>query len=73
MDYGYADEYISPMDRGYNIAHEGHSHGFPGQATNDVGVSIGDLGMTLALGPVPNVKAVQSKLHAGSRKLEFVF
>jgi sugar phosphate isomerase/epimerase len=71
MDYGYA----SPMDRGYNIAHD-NSRGFPGssgKATGDVGVAIGDLGMTLAMGPVPNVKAIQSKLHAGIKKLEFVF
>src|SRR3990167_7304614 len=73
MNYGYQDEYANPLDRGYNIAHEVHHHGFPGQATGDVGVSIGDLGMTLGLGPVPNVKAVQSKLHAGTKKLEFVF
>jgi uncharacterized protein (TIGR00645 family) len=29
--------------------------------------------MTLALGPVPNVLAIQSRLHAGTKKLEFVF
>src|SRR3990167_10869668 len=70
--------YFHPMDRGYTQSdhHDDHHHGFPRSDpsnTGDVGVSIGDLGMTLGLGPVPNVKAVQSKLHAGTKKLEFVF
>ncbi len=60
--------YTMPMDReyGHNIApHDNH--------TNDVGVNIGDFGMSLGLGPVPNVQAIKGKLYAGTRKLEFVF
>ncbi len=59
--------YLMPMDREYggSASHD--------NATSDVGVGLGDFGMSLGLGPVPNVQAVKSKLHAGTRKLEFVF
>lgn len=56
-----------PMDRDYGPTPSGD------HATNDVGVAIGDFGMSLGLGPVPNVQAVGAKLRAGSKKLEFVF
>ncbi|MDP3734667.1 MAG: TIM barrel protein [Nanoarchaeota archaeon] len=68
--------YSHPMDRNYDHHDAVHDHGFPasgGQATGDVGVSIGDLGMSLGLGPVPNVQAVGAKLRPGTKKLEFVF
>lgn len=57
-----------PMDREY-----GHNTAPHDNQTNDVGVSIGDFGMSLGLGPVPNVHAVKGKLYAGTKKLEFVF
>ncbi len=66
--------YFMPMDREYE--HKGqhlHGHGPESGSTNDVGVSIGDLGMSLGLGPVPNVQAIKAKLYAGGKKLEFVF
>ena len=59
--------YLMPMDRDYGPTPSGD------HATNDVGVAIGDFGMSLGLGPVPNVQAVGAKLRAGSKKLEFVF
>ena len=57
-----------PMDREY-----GHNTAPHDNQSNDVGVSIGDFGMSLGLGPVPNVHAVKGKLYAGTKKLEFVF
>ncbi len=60
-------QYFNPMDRDY-----GHSTPAT-ESTNDVGVGMGDFGMSLALGPVPNVHAVGAKLRAGTRTLEFVF
>ena len=76
-----ATGYFHPMDRGYDsqdhyvTTHGHHEHGFASsqQMTNDVGVTIGDLGMSMGLGPVPNVQAVQAKLRPGAKKLEFVF
>ncbi len=76
-----ASSYFHPMDKGYEshdhyvTTHGHHEHGFSSsqQMTNDVGVTIGDLGMSLGLGPVPNVQAVQAKLRPGAKKLEFVF
>ncbi|MEK6951156.1 MAG: TIM barrel protein [Nanoarchaeota archaeon] len=59
--------YHMPLDREY-----GHSTPHD-NATNDVGVGIGDFGQSLGLGPVPNVHAVKSKLHPGVKKMEFVF
>src|SRR3989338_478180 len=67
--------YSMPMDR--EFSHQGHAHeeaGAPSDgSTNDIGVGIGDFGMSLGLGPVPNVQAIKSKLYAGGKKLEFVF
>jgi len=67
--------YSMPMDR--EFSHQGHAHeesGAPSDgSTNDIGVGIGDMGMSLGLGPVPNVQAIKSKLYAGGKKLEFVF
>ena len=60
--------YNMPMDREY-----GHNTAPHDNQSNDVGVSIGDFGMSLGLGPVPNVHAVKGKLYAGTKKLEFVF
>src|SRR3989344_6996171 len=60
--------YNMPMDREY-----GHNTAPHDNQTNDIGVGIGDFGMSLGLGPVPNVHAVKGKLYAGTKKLEFVF
>ncbi len=66
--------YYMPMDREYGHHGHAHSHGSPAAgSTNDVGVGLGDFGMSLGLGPVPNVQAVKSKLYPGTKKLEFVF
>ncbi|MBS3121085.1 sugar phosphate isomerase/epimerase [Candidatus Woesearchaeota archaeon] len=59
--------YFHTMDRDY-------VHGSPSDnSTNDVGVSPGDFGMSLGLGPVPNVQAINAKLRAGTKTMEFVF
>lgn len=66
--------YSTPMDREYG--HHGHAHEDHSPAhgsTNDVGVGIGDFGMSMGLGPVPNVHAIQAKIRPGSKKVEFVF
>lgn len=68
--------YYHPLDRGYGHADHEHTHGFPasgGKETSDVGVGIGDLGISMGLGPVPNVQAIAAKLRPGTKKLEFVF
>ena len=59
--------YLMPMDREYGPSAPSDN------STNDVGVNIGDLGMSMGLGPVPNVQAIKSKMYAGAKKLEFVF
>lgn len=66
--------YYMPMEREFD--HHDHGHGFaPSQekATNDAGVSIGDLGMSLAMGPVPNVQALGARLRGGTKTLEIGF
>lgn len=68
--------YSMPMDREYVQHDHHHEHGFPaegGKTTNDVGIGMGDLGMSMGLGPVPNVHAIKAKLYPGTKKLEFVF
>ena len=63
-----------PMDREYGHHAHVHDSGSPREgSTNDVGIGIGDLGISLGLGPVPNVQAIKSKLYAGAKKMEFVF
>jgi hypothetical protein len=68
--------YNHGMDREYG--HHNHSHGQnstgpSSNSTNDVGIGIKDIGMSLALGPVPNVTAVGAKLRAGMKSLELGF
>lgn len=76
------NSYFNSMDREYTQFGHGHDHGGHGdhgvgdghaESSNDVGVSIGELGMSLGLGPVPNVQAIGAKLRPGAKKLEFVF
>ncbi|MBI2668416.1 sugar phosphate isomerase/epimerase [Candidatus Woesearchaeota archaeon] len=59
--------YHHSMDREYGASTPADN------ATNDIGVGIKDFGMSMGLGPVPNVQAIGAKLRAGGRKLEFVF
>jgi sugar phosphate isomerase/epimerase len=74
MEFG--SGYQMPMDRGFD--YQASSTLAPAtspaeQGTNDVGVKAGDFGISVGLGPVPNVGAIKSKLYAGSKKMEFVF
>lgn len=68
---------MMPMDREYGHHAHAHDHSHApspsNNSTNDVGVGIKDLGMSLALGPVPNVPAVGAKLRAGMKTLEIGF
>jgi hypothetical protein len=71
VDFGssFATGYAMPMDREY----AGSSPSPNNKSTNDVGVSIGDVGMSMGLGPVPNVQAVGAKLRAGAKTVELGF
>ncbi len=64
-DYG---GYASAMDREFE-----HSHNHNESATGDLGVTIGDLGMSLGLGPIKGPHDIQAKMRPGTKKLEFVF
>jgi len=59
--------YYMPMDREYDAPSK------PTSPTNDVGVSIGELGTSVSLGPVPNVSALGAKMRAGSKTMEINF
>ena len=68
--------YNSPMDREFVHHDTAHNSGFPaegGKETGDLGVTIGEIGMTVGLGPVPNINQLSAKLRPGTKKLEFVF
>jgi hypothetical protein len=62
-------DYATPMDRGYFDNSPSPSN----DSTNDVGVGIKDVGMSMGLGPVPNVQAVSAKMRAGSKTAELGF
>ena len=59
--------FYTPMDREYGTS------SLADTSTNDAGLSIGDIGMSMALGPVPNVQQVASKLRAGVKTVELGF
>src|SRR3989338_7279008 len=67
--------YSSPMDREYSNQEflYGGISGPQAGSTNDTGVTIGDFGMSLGLGPVPNVAAVGAKMRGGAKTMELVF
>lgn len=65
--------YFTAMDREYTSNVDSSTTTTPEQQTNDIGINAGDLGMSLGLGPVPNVPAVQAKMRAGSKKMELDF
>ncbi len=59
-------KYHHTMDRAYDIT--------PIQnATNDVGVSVKDIGFSMGLGPVPNIPALAAKMRSGVKKMEITF
>ncbi|MFH1276062.1 MAG: TIM barrel protein [Candidatus Woesearchaeota archaeon] len=67
--------YYMPMDREYG--HHGTLHSGVGSpssgSTGDVSVGIGDIGMSIGLGPVPNVPAIGAKLRGGVKTMELDF
>ena len=67
VTFGSGSNYYMPMDREYGISPTKPSD------TNDVGVNIGDIGTTLALGPIPNIPTVGAKLRTGTKVGEIVF
>ena len=60
--------YENAMDREFE-----HKHSHGSEFTGDVGVGIGELGMSLGLGPIRGPHDIQAKLRPGVKKLEFVF
>lgn len=64
--------YYMPMDREYKT-HTAPVNSPSSNSTNDVGVNVGDFGLSVGLGPVPNVQALQAKMRPGSRKVELSF
>ncbi len=64
----YGSGYGTEMDR-----ESGSSHTHGSAFTGDLGISIGDLGMSLGLGPIRGPHDIQAKLRPGVKKLEFVF
>ena len=68
MEFGkFSTSYSHPMDRSYGESKPGDN------STNDVGVSVKDIGMSLGLGPVPNVQAIQAKFRTGAKSFELGF
>ncbi|MBI2112678.1 hypothetical protein HYT52_04040 [Candidatus Woesearchaeota archaeon] len=67
--------YYMPMNREYG--HHGTLHSGvaspSSNSTNDVAVGIGDIGISMGLGPVPNVPAIGAKLRGGIKKMELDF
>ncbi len=59
--------YMMPMDREYGKSTPSDN------STNDVGVGAGDIGLSLGLGPTPNVSAVSAKMRAGVKTAELTF
>lgn len=64
--------YYMPMDREYGSTEIARPE-TKKSSTNDVGVSIGDIGMSMALGPVQNIPVLASRLRAGTKKVELGF
>ena len=70
--------YNMSMDREYG--HHAHQHDQndtqsspANNSTNDVGVGIKDLGMSIAMGSVRDIPAVGAKLRAGMKTMEIGF
>jgi sugar phosphate isomerase/epimerase len=59
--------YDMPMDRDYGESSPSSN------STKDVGLGIKDIGMSLGLGPIPNVAAVGAKVRTGARTIELGF
>ena len=68
MEFGkFSTTYAHPMDRAYGESNPTDN------STNDVGVGVKDIGMSLGLGPVPNIQAVQAKIRTGTKSFELGF
>ena len=65
MEFGTG--YYHPMDRDYGSSRPADN------STNDVGVGIKDIGMSVGLGPTPNIPAVQAKIRTGTKSFELAF
>lgn len=67
VSFGSGMNYYMPMDREY-----GSSAPKP-KDTGDVGLGIGDIGMSLGLGPVQNIPVIGAKLRGGTKIAELTF
>jgi len=59
--------YYHPMDKDYGSSTPEDN------STSDVGVGIKDIGMSLGLGPTPNIPAIQGKIRTGTKSFELTF
>lgn len=57
--------YYHPMDRDYTSS--------GGKMTNDVGLSIGDIGFSTGLGPTPNIPRLGATMRTGQKLMELTF
>ena len=70
VSFGSGANYYMPMDREYGPS---VTKGNNESATGDVGVSIGEIGMSMGLGPVPNIPSIGAKLRGGTKVAELTF
>ncbi|MFH0701651.1 MAG: TIM barrel protein [Candidatus Woesearchaeota archaeon] len=70
VSFGSGANYYHPLDREYgpSVAKNNNE-----SATGDVGVSIGDIGMSMGLGPIPNIPSIGAKLRGGTKIAELTF
>ncbi len=59
--------YYHPMDRDYGKS------SIADTSTSEVGVGVKDIGMSLGLGPAPNIPSIQGKIRTGARSFELAF
>jgi sugar phosphate isomerase/epimerase len=75
MEFG--SGYANAMDRDYwGPVAEAHGDGSTtsgSKSAADLGISAADIGMSLGLGPVPNVPAILAKLRTGAKTIELGF
>ncbi len=66
--------YFQPMDREYGqYGHSRNPTPKTAASTGDVGVSIGELGMSMALSPTPNIPTIAAHLRGGVKSVELAF
>jgi hypothetical protein len=73
MNYGFTDNYYQPMDRDYGqVVRERQERKFD-ESASEVSVGIGELGTSIALGPVKNLAGVNATMRSGAKTVELNF